>query len=74
MTAGGIAGTPAPWNADRRVDDRTGTTPTAADNCARNTRRFIDILLKKSWIPDQIGIRVRDAGLAIANDRMMAGG
>src|ERR1044072_5665996 len=52
MTAGGIDGTPAPCIADRRLEDSTGIAPTAADNCVRNTRRFIDSLLIGVGISD----------------------
>src|SRR4029453_114925 len=77
-TEGGIEAAPLPWSADKRAAERTGATPTAADNCARNTRRFIDILLRASGAYRDPGPGVRDPGIrgswfSIANDRMMAG-
>src|SRR4051812_47833775 len=63
-TAGGIGGAPLPWRADTRVADKTGITPAAADNCARNTRRFIDILLGMRAVRILYPIFTRRAGRA----------
>src|SRR4029079_14582078 len=61
MTAGGIDVAPVPCNAHKSLADSTGATPTAAGNCARNTRRFI--------VPPQLvrdpGSGVRDPGSGV---------